>query len=242
MDPLTSDATVLLQQFFQREQRVTRAIRRLMWCAVAVLLVLNAGAAIGRLSLTTYAMSTVVAATVVGGLSVQLRHRQHLLDERLAALLDRIDLDWSALEGMPLSDDERDAVHQAFTRQFQAQPRTNEAYLRIRGSDRKGPAFEERGSSINVNNERVDPALHEADYDGLEDELRVGERLLEEAEERYTAEAQRQWAIAEARDMDNIEAGVKRLGDLVASGWFERNAKDGAMAELMEDSDSQAQP
>ena len=65
---------------------------------------------------------------------------------------------------------------------------------------------------------------------------------MEEAEERYTAEAQRQWAIAEARDMDNIEAGVQRLGDLVASGWFERNAKDGAMAELMEDHDSQAQP
>ena len=28
--------------------------------------------------------------------------------------------------------------------------------------------------------------------------------------------------------MDNIEKG-QRLGDLVASGWFERNAKDGAV-------------
>lgn len=238
MVPLTSDATVLLQQFFHKEQRTTRVIQRLMWCAVTVLLALNAGAAIGRLSLATYGSGTVVAATVVGGLSVHLRHRQRQLDERLAALLDRIDLDWSALEGMPLSDGERDAVHQAFTRQFQGEPRTNEAYLRIRGGDEKGPAFGERGSSINVNNERVDPALHEADYDGMEDELRIGERLLEEAEERYTAEAQRQWAIAETRDMDNIEAGVERLGDLVASGWFERNAKDGAMAELMSNTES----
>ena len=30
------------------------------------------------------------------------------------------------------------------------------------------------------------------------------------------------------------EEGVERLGDLVASGWFERNAKDGALSELME--------
>jgi hypothetical protein len=33
--------------------------------------------------------------------------------------------------------------------------------------------------------------------------------------------------------MDNIEAGVERLGDLVAAGWFEQNAKDGAVEELM---------
>jgi hypothetical protein len=37
--------------------------------------------------------------------------------------------------------------------------------------------------------------------------------------------------------MDNIEAGVKRLGDLVASGWFEQNAEDGALANLMESRD-----
>ena len=42
--------------------------------------------------------------------------------------------------------------------------------------------------------------------------------------------------------MDNIEEGVSRLGDLVATGWFERNAKDGAVEELMKskgDRDSQ---
>ena len=40
-------------------------------------------------------------------------------------------------------------------------------------------------------------------------------------------------SLAERRDLDNIEEGVERLGDLVASGWFERNAKDGAVEELM---------
>ena len=239
---MTEDSSVLLQQFFHREARTTRAIQRLAWCAVALLVGLNLGVATGRLTLSTYGASTVLAATTVGGLTVNLRRRQHRLDERLAALLDRIDLDWSAMDELPLNDVEREAVHQAFTRQFQSGAGSNEAYLRTRGTDQKGPAFGGGEASIDASNERVDPALHEADYDGLEDELRVAERLMEEAEERYTAEAQRQWAIAEARDMDNIEAGVQRLGDLVASGWFERNAKDGAMAELMEDHDSQAQP
>ena len=80
----------------------------------------------------------------------------------------------------------------------------------------------------------MDPNLHEDEYLGLEGELRVSERLVEEANQQYAEQAQQQWEVAEARDLDNIEAGVKRLGDLVASGWFEQNAKDGALSELME--------
>ena len=64
--------------------------------------------------------------------------------------------------------------------------------------------------------------------------LRVSERLVEEANQHYAVEAQRQWDIAEERDMDMVEEGIERLGDLVASGWFERNPKDGALRELME--------
>jgi len=30
-----------------------------------------------------------------------------------------------------------------------------------------------------------------------------------------------------------IEAGVERLGDLVASGWFEKNQMNGAISDLM---------
>ena len=79
----------------------------------------------------------------------------------------------------------------------------------------------------------MDSSVHEGDYEGLEGELGVAEQLVEEANQQYADEAQRQWDIAEARDMDNVEAGVDRLGDLVATGWFERNAKDGAVEELM---------
>jgi hypothetical protein len=110
---------------------------------------------------------------------------------------------------------------------------SNETFLRTRGSDEKGPAFDREGVTVDAGADRVDPALHEQDYDGLEGALRVSEQLVEEANQQYAEEAQRQWDLAERRDMDNIEAGVERLGDLVASGWFERNAKDGAVEELM---------
>ena len=76
--------------------------------------------------------------------------------------------------------------------------------------------------------------MHEGDYEGLEDELRISEQLVAEANQHYAQEAQRQWDIAEQRDMDMVEAGVERLGDLVASGWFEQNPEDGALSALME--------
>ena len=110
---------------------------------------------------------------------------------------------------------------------------SNETFLRTRGEDEKGPAFDTSSASVSADAERVDPALHEEDYTGLEGELRVSEQLVEEANQHYAEEAQRLWDIAEARDMDNIEEGVSRLGDLVATGWFERNPKDGAVEELM---------
>ena len=80
---------------------------------------------------------------------------------------------------------------------------------------------------------RVDPSLHEADYEGLEGELRSRRNWLKKPTSimpRSTA----QWDIAEERDMDMVEEGIERLGDLVASGWFERNPKDGALRELIE--------
>ena len=64
--------------------------------------------------------------------------------------------------------------------------------------------------------------------------MRVSEKLVEEANRNYATVAQRQWEIAEQRDMDMVEAGVDRLGDLVASGWFEQNPEDGALSSLME--------
>ena len=44
--------------------------------------------------------------------------------------------------------------------------------------------------------------------------------------------AQERWEEAERADMDLVEAGVERLGDLVATDWFEKHAKDGAVEDL----------
>ena len=50
----------------------------------------------------------------------------------------------------------------------------------------------------------------------------------------YFENAKEQWKKSEREDQDIIEAGVDNLGELVKSGWFEKNAKDGAMKELYE--------
>jgi hypothetical protein len=64
--------------------------------------------------------------------------------------------------------------------------------------------------------------------------LRPSELLVSEANVRYDAIAQQRWKDSESIDQDLIEAGVERLGDLVRTDWFEKNAKDGAVASLVE--------
>ena len=160
-------------------------------------------------------------------------HQKKTLQDRLGALLASIEFGWDEFHGLDLNSAEADHLHIAFAATTLGRTTTNESYLRTRGGDERGPAFDDVENTINASNQRVDPKLHEEDYAGLEGELRVAEQLVEEANQHYADEAQRLWDIAEARDMDNIEAGVERLGDLVATGWFERNAKDGAVEELM---------
>lgn len=236
---MTTDSALMLNHFFRHEQRVGSRWRAAAWGFLCAVVLINFAAVVGAADATTNAVFSVAGLIAAVGAFRRYRSHRRLLEERLTRLLRQIDLDWSGLDELPLTDEQREAVHQAFSNQFGASGHTNEAYLRTRGSDAKGPAFDGREAAIDPALDRVDPALHERDYDGLEDELRVSEQLLEEADQRYGEEAARQWAIAEKRDMDNIEAGVQRLGDLVASGWFERNAKDGAMAELMEEKDPQ---
>ena len=161
-------------------------------------------------------------------------HRTKTLQRRLSALLDSIEFGWEELNGLDLNQKEADHLQQAFAASNIGRIATNESYLRTRGGDEKGPAFDKTEASVDPNLVRVDPSLHEADYEGLEGDLRVSEKLVEEANQYYAKVAQRQWEVAEQRDMDMVEAGVERLGDLVASGWFEQNPEDGALSALME--------
>ena len=103
----------------------------------------------------------------------------------------------------------------------------------IRGHDEKGFTGGVKAKPLDSKGTRRDAKESEGIYDGLEGDLRRSEHLIEEANARYQEAADKQWKEAEGADQDLIEAGVERLGDLVRTDWFEKNAKDGAVDELM---------
>ena len=221
----------LIQQFFVDERRLHRRAVIVTWIFVGLADLWAIGAYFGGVELFVILQGLVVfVALVMICMWLSFRRRKTLQD-RLSMLLDSIEFGWDELHGLDLSSKEADHLHLAFS--SVGRTASNETFLRTRGGDEKGPAFGQPEIAIEAAAERVDPALHEDDYAGLEGELRVSEQLVEEANQHYAEEAQRLWDIAEARDLDNIEEGVSRLGDLVATGWFERNAKDGAVEELM---------
>ncbi len=110
----------------------------------------------------------------------------------------------------------------------------SETQRRGRGSDEKGFTPGRTDSQLDTLQSRRDPSLSEPSYQGLEDDLRPSEILVSEANVRYGERAQQRWQEAESKDADLIEAGVERLGDLVKTDWFEKNAKDGAVQELID--------
>ena len=110
----------------------------------------------------------------------------------------------------------------------------SETQRRSRGSDEKGFTPGRTDSRLDTLQSRRDSSLSEPFYQGLEDDLRPSELLVNEANVRYGERAQQRWQEAESKDTDLIEAGVERLGDLVKTDWFEKNAKDGAVQELID--------
>ena len=231
-----TDNKALVEQFFENERSLRRRAVVMMWVAVVVIDAAAIVAYLRGVAIDTLARGLAVAAAGSAFMMFLNLRRRTTLQARLTNLLDSIEFGWDELNGLDLNEAEAEHLQVAFSATA-GRITTNEAQLRTRGGDEKGPAFDRHVPSMEASKERVDPALHEDDYVGLEGDLRVAEILVEEANQQKAEEAHRQWAAAEARDMDNIEAGVKRLGDLVASGWFEQNAEDGALANLMESRD-----
>ena len=228
------DNRTLIEQFFAQERISKRNITLVLWSVVVLADIYALFAfiqGVNAFQIVQYLSIPVALCFILLWFSL---HRNKTLQERLTMLLDSIEFGWDELHGVDLNPSEADRLHLAFTSTTVGRITTNEPYLRTRGTDEKGPAFDSDGADINPKKERTDASLHEGDYEGLEDELRISEQLVEEANQHYAEEAQRQWDIAEKRDMDMVEEGIERLGDLVASGWFERNPKDGALRELME--------
>ncbi len=168
------------------------------------------------------------------------RNHRSKSEERLLKFIDAIEFDWDVLSELDVDDESMERLHQAFiAAKFSGMDRTNSEEIRGRGGDEKGPALSENMDEFNKKRERVDPALHEKEYEGLEGPLRHSEHLLRDADLVYAKQAEERWKISEAEDADLIEAGVERLGDLVATEWFEKNAQDGAVSEVMKSDDPQ---
>jgi hypothetical protein len=113
---------------------------------------------------------------------------------------------------------------------------TNKKHRRSRGFDEKGPTSGVLLSPLDKKNQRID-AMSNNDYQDITEEITAGESLIREADEKYAKMSEQRWKDSEAKDTDLIEAGVERLGDLVKTDWFEKNAKDGAIKELYKDKD-----
>lgn len=170
---------------------------------------------------------------------LRLKHRSRG-QERLLNFIDSIEFDWDVLSSLDVDDETMGRLHQAFiTAQFTGISHTNSNEKRNRGSDEKGPALSDNTDEFNRERTRVDPSEHEEEYEGLEGPLRASENLLRDADLAYAKQAEERWIAAESKDIDIVEAGVERLGDLVPTGWFEKNAKDGAVSDLMKSDDTQ---
>ena len=108
---------------------------------------------------------------------------------------------------------------------------SNKQHLRIRGSDQKGPAFGDKTSNFSTAKSRID-AFENKQYDDIESIITETEAMVGMADKQYAKDAAKQWTDSENTDPDLIEAGVDNLGELIKTGWFDKNSKDGAVSDL----------
>jgi len=103
---------------------------------------------------------------------------------------------------------------------------------RPRGDDPQGPDWGKTDFKLGHDPVRRDAISEGEKYTGMEGSLTSGEIMVEEANQEYAELAQKRWENAEANDPDLVEYGVERLGDLVKTDYFEKNAEDGAFSKV----------
>lgn len=107
----------------------------------------------------------------------------------------------------------------------------NSEYLRVRGGDEKGPAFGKSDKNFSTHGKRID-AMTNRDYDDIESISTDTENMIRDADNIQSEISAKQWQQSESMDSDLIEAGVENLGDLIKTGWFEKNKQDDAVKRL----------
>ncbi|MGB1954348.1 MAG: hypothetical protein ACPHUK_02000 [Candidatus Poseidoniaceae archaeon] len=109
--------------------------------------------------------------------------------------------------------------------------------VRTRGKDVRGFTGGVLESDLDEQ-QAIRPISKHDVYADLEQDLTIAEQVKAEADKRYAEHAQQRWEEAERNDPDLIEAGVKRLGDLVTTGYFEKNQDSKAVSKLTSDQSS----
>ncbi|MGY8754906.1 MAG: hypothetical protein ACKVIR_04375 [Candidatus Poseidoniales archaeon] len=99
-----------------------------------------------------------------------------------------------------------------------------------RASDKRGPDWGKTDFKMGHEPERRDAIKEGNAFIGLEGELTEGEKMVAGADEVYAKYAQKRWERAETNDPDIVEYGVERLGDLVKTDYFEKNAEEGVFS------------
>lgn len=104
--------------------------------------------------------------------------------------------------------------------------------IRERGADPSGPDWGKTDFKLGQEPQRRDAIIEGEKYKGLEDDLTEGEKLVADANEKYTIISQKRWEDSERKDPDLIEYGVERLGDLVKTDYFDKNAEEGVFEKI----------
>ena len=99
--------------------------------------------------------------------------------------------------------------------------------IRTRGDDPSGPDWGKTDFKLGHDPSRRDAIIEGEKYSGMEGDLTPGEKMVADANTKYAAMAQNRWEKAEATDPDLIEYGVEKLGDLVRTDYFDKNAEEG---------------
>ena len=97
---------------------------------------------------------------------------------------------------------------------------------KTRGKDYQGPAEGNAADTFGEKISRVDAMSERLEFEDLEGPLTKGEELVAEANIIASERALEEWKKAESNDPDLIEAGVEKLGDLVAQGYFKGPEND----------------
>ena len=172
------------------------------------------------------------ASLVLFCFSIYLLVEQRSKNKKIDEILKRMDFSLLQFEDSKI----RNSVERKLTKLFGNIPQritSNSEMARTRGTDEKGPTWgKQDGVFGEVTNFR-DATKHGKVFDGLEGELYKSEKLIKNANENYSEMAQQRWEKSQSSDPGLVEAGVETLAELVTTDYFEKNAKDGAVEDLM---------